>query len=302
MADIFDLIGRMRVEGADKVKSDLASVSKSGEDTQSKLGGALSKVGGVVATVGKVAVAGVTVAAGGIAAITKGAIEQYAQYEQLVGGVQKIFGDNAQKVIDNASQAFKTAGMSSNQYMETVTSFSASLVQGLKGDTEAATKYADMAIRDMSDNANTYGTSIGDIQNAYNGFAKGNFTMLDNLKLGYGGTQEEMVRLMNDSGVLKEKISSMDGITFDQMIAAIHKTQEKLKISGTTAKEASGTIEGSLNSTKAAWANLLTGMGDDTSNFDQLLTDFLDSAGNLVSNVTPRIKMILMRFLKQSQR
>lgn len=186
MADIFDLIGRMRVEGADKVKSDLASVSKSGEDTQSKLGGALSKVGGVVKTVGKVAVGAVTAAAGGIGAITKGAIEQYAQYEQLVGGVQKIFGKNAQTVIDNAAKAFQTAGMSSNEYMETVTSFSASLVQGLKGDTEAATKYADIAIRDMSDNANTYGTSIGDIQNAYNGFAKGNFTMLDNLSIAGG--------------------------------------------------------------------------------------------------------------------
>lgn len=292
MADVFELVGRMRVDGADRVRSELAGVSKSGQETESKLGGVLGKIGGVVGAVGKAAAAGVAVAAGGIVAITKGAIEQYAEYEQLVGGVQKIFGDNAAKVIENGAQAFKTAGMSANEYMSTVTSFSASLVQGLEGDTKAATEYADMAIRDMSDNANTYGTSIGDIQNAYNGFAKGNFTMLDNLKLGYGGTQAEMVRLMNDSGVLEEKIESMDGITFDQMIAAIHKTQDNLKITGTTAKEASGTIEGSLNSTKAAWANLLTGMGDDTSNFDQLLTDFLESAGNLVDNVTPRIKMI----------
>lgn len=292
MADLFELVGRMRVEGADRVRSELGSVSTQGEQTQSKLGGALGKVGGVVTAVGKAAVAGVAVAGAGIAAITKGSIENYAEYEQLVGGVQKIFGDNAAKVIENGAQAFKTAGMSANDYMSTVTSFSASLVQGLKGDTKAATEYADMAIRDMADNANTYGTSIADIQNAYNGFAKGNFTMLDNLKLGYGGTQAEMVRLMNDSGVLKEKISSMDGITFDQMIAAINKTQERLNITGTTAKEASGTIEGSLNSTKAAWANLLTGMGDDTQNFDKLLTDFLESAGNLVTNVTPRIKMI----------
>lgn len=178
MADMFELVGRMRVDGADRVRSELNSVSETGEKTQSRLGGALGKVGGVVKTMGKVAVAGVTVAAGGIAAITKGAVEQYAQYEQLVGGVEKIFGSSASKVIENGAKAFKTAGMSANEYMETVTSFSASLVQGLGGDTKAAVEYADMAIRDMSDNANTYGTNITDIQNAYNGFAKGNFTML----------------------------------------------------------------------------------------------------------------------------
>lgn len=178
MADMFELIGRMRVDGADRVRSELNSVSETGEKTQSKLGGALGKVGGVVKTLGKVAVAGVGVAAAGIGKITKDAVAAYAEYEQLVGGVQKIFGDNAQTVINNAAEAFKTAGMSSNEYMQTVTSFSASLVQGLGGDTKAAVEYADMAIRDMADNANTYGTAIGDIQNAYNGFAKGNFTML----------------------------------------------------------------------------------------------------------------------------
>lgn len=177
MADMFELIGRMRVDGADRVRNELNSVSETGEKTQSRLSGALGKVGGVVKTVGKVAVAGVGVAAAGIGKITKDAVAAYAEYEQLVGGVQKIFGDNAQTVINNAAEAFKTAGMSSNEYMQTVTSFSASLVQGLKGDTEAATRYADMAIRDMADNANTYGTAIGDIQNAYNGFAKGNFTI-----------------------------------------------------------------------------------------------------------------------------
>lgn len=292
MADLFELVGRMRVEGADTVRSELASVSTQGEQTQSKLGGALGKVGGVVSAVGKVAVAGVAIGAAGIAKITKDAVAAYAEYEQLVGGVQKIFGDNAAAVIENGANAFKTAGMSANEYMQTVTSFSASLVQGLGGDTKAATEYADMAIRDMSDNANTYGTAIGDIQNAYNGFAKGNFTMLDNLKLGYGGTQAEMVRLMNDSGVLEEKITSMDGITFDQMIAAVHKVQENLKITGTTANEAEHTIEGSLNSTKAAWANLLTGMSDDTQDFNKLLDDFMTSAGHFIENITPRIKMI----------
>lgn len=292
MADVFELVGRMRIDGADSVRSELEQTSEAGEQTQSRLSGALGKVGGIVKTVGKVAVAGVGVAAAGIASVTKSAVEAYANYEQLVGGVQKIFGSNAQKVVDNAAKAFKTAGMSANEYMETVTSFSASLVQGLGGDTKKATEYADTAIRDMSDNANTYGTNMQDIQNAYQGFAKQNYTMLDNLKLGYGGTQEEMIRLMNDSGVLEKKITSLDGVTFDQMIAGIHKIQENLNITGTTSKEAEGTIEGSLNSTKAAWNNLLVGMGDDTQDFNKLLGDFTDSASSFISNVTPRIKMI----------
>ncbi len=292
MADIFELVGRMRVDGSDRVRSELAGISSEGEKTQSKLSGALGKVGGVVKTVGKVAAAGVGVAAAGIASITKDAVEAYAEYEQLVGGVQKIFGSNAKKVIENGAKAFKTAGMSANEYMSTVTSFSASLVQGLGGDTAKAVEYADTALRDMSDNANTYGTNMVDIQNAYQGFAKQNYTMLDNLKLGYGGTQSEMIRLMNDSGVLKEKIDSLDGITFDQMIAGIHAIQQNMGITGTTAKEAEGTIEGSLNSTKAAWNNLLVGMSDDTQDFNKLLSDFIGSAGNFIDNVTPRIKMI----------
>lgn len=186
MADLFQLVGRMRVEGADRVRSELAGVSGAGEQAETRLGGVMSRIGGVVAAVGKAAVVGIGAAAVGIGAVTRNALESYATYEQLVGGIGRIFGDDMQTVIDNAAQAFETAGMSSNQYMETVTSFSASLVQGLGGDTQAAVEYADMAIRDMADNANTYGTAIGDIQNAYQGFAKGNFTMLDNLSIAGG--------------------------------------------------------------------------------------------------------------------
>lgn len=170
------------------------------------------------------------------------------------------------------------------------TSFSASLLQGLGGDTEQAAEIANLAITDMSDNANKMGTDMEAIQNAYQGFAKQNYTMLDNLKLGYGGTQAEMVRLINDSGILEEKIESMDGVTFDQMIQAIHVVQTEMGITGTTALEASTTIEGSLNSAKAAWANLLVGIADDSQDFDKLVENFVDSVVTAADNLIPRIE------------
>ena len=182
--------------------------------------------------------------------IGKQAYSSYASYEQLRGGVEKLFGNDMQQVLDNADKAFKTAGMDANTYMETVTNFSASLISGLGGDTKKAAEYADMAIRDMSDNANTFGTSMESVQYAYQGFAKQNYTMLDNLKLGYGGTKEEMARLVRESGILGEAGKDLTAknldqkVSYDQIIQAIHITQERLKITGTTAKEAAGTIEG----------------------------------------------------------
>lgn len=170
-----------------------------------------------------------------MADVTKSAVGHYVEYEQLVGGVETLFKDSSGKLIDYAEKAYKTAGMSSNQYMNTATSFAASLIQGLGGDTAKAVELTNLAITDMSDNANKMGTDIGSIQDAYQGFAKQNYTMLDNLKLGYGGTQSEMIRLINDSGVLGEKIESLDNVTFDQMIEAIHKIQDNLGITGTTA-------------------------------------------------------------------
>lgn len=189
-----------------------------------------------------------------------------------------------------ASNAYQTAGLSANDYMSTVTSFSASLLQGLGGDTEQAAEIANLAITDMSDNANKMGTDMEAIQNAYQGFAKQNYTMLDNLKLGYGGTQAEMVRLINDSGILEETIESMDGITFDQMIQAIHVVQDNMGITGTTALEASTTIEGSLNSAKAAWSNLVVGIADDSQDFDALLGNFVDSVVTAAGNLIPRME------------
>lgn len=167
--------------------------------------------------------------------------------------------------------------MSANTYMETVTGFSAALIHGLEGDTAEAARIADIAIQDMADNANTFGVSIDTLQAAYSGFARNTFTMLDNLKLGYGGSQEGMIALINDSGILNEKISSLDGITFDQMIMAIHAVQDELGITGTTADEAASTIQGSISSMRGAWQNLLTGMADDNSNVDELVGNLIDT-------------------------
>lgn len=223
--------------------------------------------------------------------VGKQAVNSYSDYQQLSGGVEKMFGDSAGTVETYAQNAYKTAGMSANTYMETVTGFSASLLQGLGGDTEKAAQIANAAVIDMSDNANTFGTNIQDIQNAYQGFAKGNYTMLDNLKLGYSGSAEEMLRLVNDAGIAEEKFESLDDVSFDQIIEAIHKVQENTNIAGTTANEASGTIEGSINSTKGAWENFLTAMASGTglgAAFENLTT----SAESVVDNLIPVIEQI----------
>lgn len=244
--------------------------------------------------VGKVAVGAIATLGAGAIAVGKQALEAYADYEQLKGGVETLFKDSSKQVEEYANNAYKTAGISANQYMETVTSFSASLLQGLDGDTEKAAKLADQAIVDMADNANKMGTSIESIQNAYQGFAKGNFTMLDNLKLGYGGTKAEMVRLINDSKILDKQINSIDEVTFDQMIEAIHQVQENMGITGTTAKEASETISGSVNSMQSAWQNMLVGIADDNADFEQLIENLIDSILTVISNIMPRIQTIIM--------
>lgn len=224
----------------------------------------------------------------GAAAIIKSSLGVVANMEQQVGGVETLFKDSANTVIANANNAFRTAQISANDYMSTVTSFSASLLQGLGGDTAKAAELADMALVDMADNANKMGTNMQDIQNAYQGFAKQNYTMLDNLKLGYGGTQAEMVRLINDSGILNEKIEDLDNITFDQMIQAIHKIQENLGITGTSSKEALTTIEGSVNSAKAAWENFEAGV----ISANDLVDAFWTAAHNIFTNlgqIIPRL-------------
>lgn len=226
-------------------------------------------------------ISGCTQLAEKMADVTKSAVGHYVEYEQLVGGVETLFKDSSGKLIDYAEKAYKTAGMSSNQYMNTATSFAASLIQGLGGDTAKAVELTNLAITDMSDNANKMGTDIGSIQDAYQGFAKQNYTMLDNLKLGYGGTQSEMIRLINDSGVLGEKIESLDNVTFDQMIEAIHKIQDNLGITGTTALEAGTTISGSWSSVQALFENILTKVGSKLAptvmGFLQQLSDWMET-------------------------
>ena len=231
--------------------------------------------------------------------VGKEAFNAYSEYEQLTGGVETLFGDSADEVKKYAQNAYKTAGMSANQYMETVTSFSASLLQGLGGDTAKASKIADKAIRDMSDNADKMGTSIEMIQNAYQGFAKQNYTMLDNLKLGYGGTKSEMARLVKESGVLGKAGEDLTAknldqkVSYDKIIEAIHVVQQRMGIAGTTAKEASSTIEGSSKSMKASWNNLLVAISSDNGNIKKSIKDFTDSAETFLKNASPRIKKIV---------
>ena len=251
----------------------------------------LGKIGSAVSTAVKASAAAVGAASAGVAALGTACINAYADYEQLAGGVETLFKDSAETIHSFADNAYKTAGLSANEYMETVTSFSASLLQSLDGDTEKAAAAADLAITDMADNANKMGTAMESIQYAYQGFAKQNYTMLDNLKLGYGGTKEEMQRLLADA----EKLSGVkyDLSSYADIVEAIHVIQTEMGITGTTAKEASTTIQGSVASMKAAWANLMVGMADDTQNFDMLLSNFIESIGTVADNLLPRIGVVI---------
>lgn len=262
------------------------------EKDSSKLKSILSKVGSVASTAMKGVGVAVGTATTAVAGLVTASVNAYAEYEQLVGGVDTLFKNSSEKLQEYADEAYKTAGMSANEYMNTVTSFSASLLQSLGNDTEKATEYANQAVIDMSDNANKMGTSMESIQYAYQGFAKQNYTMLDNLKLGYGGTKEEMERLLEDA-------SKLSGIEFDissfaDVTQAIHVIQENMGIAGTTAKEASTTIQGSLNSVKGAWENLLVGMTNPNADFDTLIQNLVDSIATAGENLLPAIEQALI--------
>lgn len=291
---------------ADKLDKSLADVGdaadKAGKDAENAGNGGFTVLKGVMANLAtqaiNAAVNGLKNMGSALLNVGKQAVAGYAEMEQLKGGIDKLFGESADDVINYANNAYKTAGLSANDYMETVTSFSASLISGLGGDTEKAAKIADVAITDMSDNANTFGTSIQDIQNAYQGFAKGNFTMLDNLKLGYGGTKEEMLRLVNESGVLENAVESIDDVSFDQIIMAINATQERMGIAGATAAEAAKTIEGSANAMKSAWSNLVTGLADENADLGGLIDNFIDSLLTYASNIMPVAKQAISGITK----
>lgn len=246
-------------------------------------------------------VAGAAIGAAFIAT-SKSALDAYASYEQNMGGIEKLFGDSASQVAKDAREAFLSCQVSANQYMEQVTSFSASLIGSLGGDTEKAASYAKTAMTDMADNANVFGTNIEDIQHAYQGFAKSNFTMLDNLKLGYGGTKEEMQRLIDDANKVKEANGEMADLSIDSfsdMVEAIHIMQSEMGIAGTTQNEALTTIEGSLNATKAAWDNWITGLGDSQADLQGLTKDLVDMVANSAGLIIQRLKIIAQSIIQE---
>ena len=299
---------------------------KVGVDDQatSKLGEIGGKAAGIVGGAAKVVAGGVAVAAAGVAAVTKASLDGYSAYEQAVGGVQKLYGNmgmsleqyaasvgqttdqarakwqalgNAQAtMLKQAQGAFATCGMSATQYMEQATSFSAALINSLGGDTEKAAAQTQKAMVSMSDNVNTFGTSMQDVQNAYQGFAKQNYTMLDNLKLGYGGTKEEMQRLISDANEYGKSIGKAGDLSIDSfsdIVDAIDLVQQKQQIAGTTSREAATTIEGSVNMMKAAWENWLTGLGSDDVDMSALTEQLIDSIDTAAKNIVPRVSIII---------
>ena len=295
------------------LKSAMGEAQNTANSGSSGISNALGKIGSVASAVGKTVAVGIGAGATAVAGLATSAVKSYADFEQLVGGVETLFGaggksleeyaesvgksvDDAEEeyhklirtqnsVLRNAENAYKTAGLSQNEYMETVTSFSASLIQSVGGDTQKASELANQAIIDMSDNANKMGTSMEMIQNAYNGFAKGNMTMLDNLKLGYGGTKEEMARLLADA----EKISGIkyDISSYADIVSAINVIQTEMGITGTTAKEASSTISGSIGMMKSAWQNLITDVANGSGDIDDYIDAFVESVGTVADNVLP---------------
>lgn len=289
--NLFELFVKIGVE--DQASSQISKITKG--------------LGNGLKTAAKVGTAAVGAAAAGITALTTAAVNNYAEYEQLVGGVETLFKDSADTVQKYAENAYKTAGMSANEYMSTATSFSASLISSLGGDTQAAAEYANRAIVSMSDNANKMGTSMEMIQNAYQGFAKQNYTMLDNLKLGYGGTQAEMQRLIADASKMTD-VQQRLGITvdassmsFDNIVNAIQVVQENLGIAGATADEAGRTIEGSVNAMKSAWSNLITGIADKNADIETLINNLVTSVVGdgteenlgVLGNVLPAVERAL---------
>lgn len=277
--------GQKALSFGDLVKSNLASEAI---------------IGGV-----KLMASAIKEAAEALVDLSKQAIQGFAEQEQLIGGVDTLFNESSKQVQQYANEAYKTAGLSANEYMETVTSFSASLLQSLGGDTAKAAAYADRAVTDMSDNANKMGTDMTSIQNAYQGFAKQNYTMLDNLKLGYGGTKSEMERLVAEAAAMTEEQEKLNvavdagDLSFGNIVNAISVVQEHLGIAGTTATEAATTIEGSAKAMKSAWQNLVTGMANENLDLSALIENFVESIQTFLDdNLIPRIQTMIPRMVE----
>lgn len=296
--DLFDLVAKITLDSSEYEKG-----IKGAEEGVSALSSKWAVAGKAVGVVGTATVAAVGAAATAVGVLTKKSVEAYAEYEQLSGGVRKLFGEEASaEVMKYANDAYKTAGMSANQYMEQATSFSAALINSLGGDQMKAAEQTDVAMRAISDNFNTFGGDISNIQNAFQGFAKQNYTMLDNLKLGYGGTKTEMERLIADANEYAEAngmAADLSIDSFSDIVTAIDLIQQKQGIAGTTAKEAATTIEGSLNMTKAAWENLVAGFANPDADLGQLMDDLVvaivgeGEGEGLLNNIMPAIERAL---------
>lgn len=293
MASSTTVVGRIKVDAS----LDSANFNKGAAEVENTGQKLVSGIGNKFKDLVKVATTAGTAIGAGIAG---GAVKAFADYEQLVGGVNKLFGDAAGTVTSSAESAFSRMQISANDYMETVTGFSASLISGLNGDTAKAAKIADTAIMNMADNANTFGTSMDMIQYTYQGFAKQNYTMLDNLKLGYGGTASEMARLVNDSGVLGDSFEAtaenINSVSFDKIIEAIHTIQERMNIAGTSSREASGTVEGSFNQMKAAAGNFLAALGGG-GDADEAFKELATSAQTFMENLVPVVQKVVDNIL-----
>ena len=279
-----------------KIKAEMddgsvAEVEKKGKTAGSGFGGAFQVAAGNLIS------SAITTIASNAAEVFSNAFNNYADYEQLIGGVETLFKESADAVAQNAANAYRTAGMSANEYMENVTAFSASLLQGLGGDTVKAAEIADMAMQDMSDNANKMGSDMATITTAYQGFAKQNYTMLDNLKLGYGGTKTEMERLLKDASEIAGVEFNIDN--YSDVIEAIHVMQVEMGIAGTTSKEAASTISGSIAMLQASWQNFLTGVFDENADMGALGEQLFDSIGTVLINVVPRIAVLVSRAVSE---
>lgn len=303
-SDVGELKIKLTFDGS-SAKSSLASVGKEAESQGNAL---VSKLGGAAKSAGKVMAAGIaagtTAAAAAVTSFVKGSVESFAEYEQLKGGVETLFKDSSDIVMGYAQKAYQTAQLSANDYMSTVTSFSASLLQSLGGDTAKAAAVADRAVLDMADNANKMGTDISMIQNAYQGFAKQNYMMLDNLKLGYGGTRTEMERLIKEASQMTKEMDELgvsvdaDSMSFDNIVNAISVVQKHLGLTGASADEAAGTIQGSFNMMKASWTNFVTGMSDGEADVNKLLDELISSAGKFMENMLPAVEQALGKIVE----
>lgn len=292
MLDLGTLQAHIKLEGADSFNRELGAAADNADVANEGFTVMKGVLSDLAATAIKKAIEGVARLGRAMIDVVHQSIDAYADMEQLEGGIEKLFGDDAaKKVKENAAAAFSSIGLSANDYMSTVTNFSASLISSLGGDTEKAAKAANDALTDMADNASVFGSDMQSIQNAYQGFAKQQYTMLDNLKLGYGGTKQEMERLLEDAGKLTGQKYDINNL--NDVYNAIHAIQVEQGIAGNAAKEASDTISGSLSSLKASWENLLAGVGDPSKDVDKLVDDVMASLGKVVDNLSPLIDRIL---------